>query len=81
MRFNSSSNRLSRLEEYLYDGNYEQAVQYCSENKSIKISNDTERILLAKAYFLDQNYDECLNLLSKVKTNVYSSNPNVETYF
>ena len=62
--------RLSKLAEYLYNNNFEMAVEYNEKNrdprKSVEEPEEVQ-LLLAKAYFLNQNYNTAIDLASKLK--------------
>lgn len=60
-----SSNRLSKLSQYLYDGNYEQAV-YLYDRKIELPQSEEEYLLLAKAYYVGEHYSNVLSLLKEI---------------
>ena len=62
--------RLSKLAEYLYNNNFEMAVEHIEKSRDSKrLSEEPEevQILLAKAYFLNQNYSATIELAAKLK--------------
>lgn len=63
--------RLSKLAEYLYNNNFEMAVQYNEKERDYRrVSQEPEevRLLLAKAYFLNEKYSTSIELTEKLKT-------------
>ena len=62
--------RLSKLAEYLYNNNFEMAVEYNESSrdprKPLEEPEDVQ-LLLAKAYFLNKNYNTAIDLASKLK--------------
>lgn len=60
--------RLSKLAEYLSNENYEMAIKYCQDNPSEQPQREPEEVqlLLAKAYFVSEDYSRASELLAKL---------------
>ena len=59
--------RLSKLAEYLSTENYEMAINYYKENPNEQQVKDEEmQLLLAKAFFVNEDYAKSIELLGKI---------------
>ena len=62
--------RVSKLAECLYDGNFEMAVQMHRQDRQplLPLSEpDQVVLLLAKAYFISDDYDKATELIDRIK--------------
>jgi outer membrane protein assembly factor BamD (BamD/ComL family) len=62
--------RLSKLAEYLYNNNFEMAVEYTEKTRDGRKTNEEPeevQLLLAKAYFLNQRYTAAIDLATRLK--------------
>ena len=64
------THRLSKLAEYLYNDNFEMAVEHHEQHEPRRSMEEPEdvQLLLAKAYFLNQKYATAAELASRLKS-------------
>lgn len=62
------ADRLTKLAEYLYNENYEMAIQYYKDNPAVKQNRDSEYIslLLAKAFFVNEDFKQADDLTNRL---------------
>ena len=73
--------RLSKLAEYLYDENFEMAVNLHRQNQRVLLDNEEQYLLLAKAYFVGEDYEKAIDILGKINafdTNIVLQHPNLK---